>query len=103
VSDVGGSGATAPAGRVTARRGVLVAVDGGLEHVVPALRGRVRAARLQMLATAPDPRRRGPPPVYARYGLDYWQQLPDGRVALGGGRDLGGEDEWARAGPGTRR
>jgi glycine/D-amino acid oxidase-like deaminating enzyme len=32
--------------------------------------------------------------VYARYGLDYWQQLPDGRIAFGGGRDVGGDAEW---------
>jgi gamma-glutamylputrescine oxidase len=82
-------------GRVTVRRGVVVAVDGGLEHLVPALTGRVRAARLQMLATAPTTDVRVARPVYARYGLDYWQQLPDGRIALGGGRDVGGEDEWS--------
>jgi gamma-glutamylputrescine oxidase len=82
-----------PAGAVTARRGVLVAVDGGLGGLVPALAGRVRAARLQMLATAPAPDVRVPRPVYARGGLDYWQQLPDGRVALGGGRDVGGAAE----------
>jgi gamma-glutamylputrescine oxidase len=80
---------------VTARRGVLVAVDGGLEHLVPALTGQVRAARLQMLATAPENDVQVARPVYARYGLDYWQQLPDGRLAVGGGRDVGGEAEWS--------
>ena len=35
-----------------------------------------------------------PRPVYFRWGYDYWHQLPDGRVALGGMRDAGGEDEW---------
>ena len=99
VSDVRGDGVATPAGRVTATRGVLVAVDGGLEHLVPALAGRVRAARLQMLATAPAPYVDVPCPVYARYGVDYWQQLPDGRVALGGGRDVGGPDEWAPTWP----
>jgi gamma-glutamylputrescine oxidase len=95
VTAVGASGAGTAAGRVRASRGVLVAVDGGLEHLVPALAGRVRAARLQMLATAPAPDVAVPRPVYARYGIDYWQQLPDGRVALGGGRDRGGDQEWA--------
>lgn len=99
VSDVGGEGVTTPAGRVTARRGVLVAVDGGLEHVLPSLTGRVRAARLQMVATAPTDDVVVRRPVYARFGLDYWQQLPDGRVALGGGRDVGGEAEWAPGWP----
>ena len=77
-----------------ATRGVLVAVDGGLAHLVPALRGRVRAARLQMVGTAPACDVVVQRPVYARYGLDYWQQLPDGRVLLGGGRDVGGAAEW---------
>jgi len=73
---------------------VLVAVDGRLEALLPELRGRIRTARLQMLATAPAPEVRFPRPVYARYGYDYWQQLPDGSIALGGARDLGGDDEW---------
>lgn len=28
-----------------------------------------------------------PCPVSFNHGFDYWQQLPDGRIALGGGRD----------------
>ena len=43
--------------------------------------------RLQMLATAPVGREVARCPVYARWGYDYWQQLPGGQVALGGGRD----------------
>ena len=81
--------------RVTAPY-VLVAVDGGLEAVVPELAGHVRTARAQMLATAPNAvaPELVPAPVYARYGLDYWQRLEDGRVALGGARDVGGHEEW---------
>lgn len=94
VTAVDGGGVETSAGRVAASRGVLVAVDGGLEQVVPSLAGRVRSARLQMLATAPADDVSVPRPVYARYGLDYWQQLPDGRVALGGGRDVDGEQQW---------
>ncbi|CAN5730711.1 FAD-dependent oxidoreductase [soil metagenome] len=73
---------------------VIVAVDGALPRVLPELAPRVRAARLQMLATAPAEDVRIPRPVYARYGYEYWQQLPDGRIALGGFRDLGGDGEW---------
>lgn len=90
---------TAGGVQVIARRGVLVAVDGGLEHLVPALAGRTRSVRLQMLATAPAADVALPRPVYARYGMDYWQQAPDGRVALGGGRDVGGEAEDVRRWP----
>jgi glycine/D-amino acid oxidase-like deaminating enzyme len=32
--------------------------------------------------------------VYRRWGFDYWQQLPGGSIALGGGRDRHAEDEW---------
>lgn len=69
---------------------VLVAVDGGLEFLVP---GVCRTARLQMLATAPCPVARTRP-EYRRHGYDYLQQLPTGEVLLGGGRDVGGDDEW---------
>ena len=79
-------------GSVRART-VIVAVDGRLETIFPELANRVRTARLQMVATAPT----APTfsrPVYARWGYDYWQQRADGRVVLGGARDVGGEAEW---------
>ncbi len=81
-----------PRGRVYCQK-VLVAVDGRLEQLLPELEGRVRTARLQMLATAPA-EVRFTRPVYRRWGYDYWQQLPDGCIALGGMRDAGGEEEW---------
>jgi glycine/D-amino acid oxidase-like deaminating enzyme len=73
---------------------VIVAVDGGLERLIPELASRCRTARLQMLATAPDATVSIPRPVYARNGFDYWQQLPDGRVAVGGLRDRFEANEW---------
>lgn len=73
---------------------VIVAVDGKLELVLPELAGRVRTARLQMLGTAPATEIRYPRPVYYRYGFEYWQQLPDGSIALGGFRDAAGDAEW---------
>lgn len=73
---------------------VIVAVDGSVTALLPEVSGRVRSARLQMLATAPTPERRFPRPVYTRWGYDYWQQLPGGTVVLGGRRDEFEEDEW---------
>lgn len=73
---------------------VVVAVDGGLDVLLPELRPRVRSARLQMLATEPVPGIDLPRPVYQRYGYEYWQQLPDRRIALGGLRDRAGDAEW---------
>ena len=75
-------------------RKVIVAVDGGLENVLPELSGRVRTARLQMIATAPTDEVKFTRPVYYRWGFEYWQQLPDRRIALGGMRDFGGDEEW---------
>ncbi len=73
---------------------VVVAVDGALDLLLPELAPRIRSTRLQMLATAPTREVEVPCPVYARYGFDYWQQLPDGRISLGGCRDLDMEAEW---------
>lgn len=73
---------------------VVAAVDGALDVMFPELEPLVRTARLQMLATAPIAERRFTRPVYARWGYDYWQQLDDGTIALGGARDVGGDDEW---------
>lgn len=73
---------------------VVVAVDGRLDKLFPELAGRIRTARLQMLATAPAPEVSFPRPVYYRQGYEYWQQLPDGSIALGGFRDHALEEEW---------
>ena len=93
VISIEGGAATTPGGRVLARH-VVVAVDGRLECVLPELATRVRSARLQMIATAPDHDVDFPRPVYARWGLDYWQQRSDRRIVLGGCRDVGGDNEW---------
>jgi len=75
-------------------RHTIVAVDGNLEHVLPELTGRVRTARLQMLSTGPATEIHVPRPVYSRWGYDYWQQLPDARVVVGGCRDHFVDAEW---------
>jgi glycine/D-amino acid oxidase-like deaminating enzyme len=93
VIDVAAGTARTARGLVRARH-VVVALDGALTRLLPELVPRVRTARLQMLATAPTTEIALPRPVYTRWGYDYWQQRPDGTIALGGGRDLGGESEW---------
>jgi gamma-glutamylputrescine oxidase len=50
----------------------------------------VRARRLHMIATAPLSAQMVSTLVYARYGFEYFQQTPDGRIALGGFSDLDG-------------
>jgi glycine/D-amino acid oxidase-like deaminating enzyme len=89
-----------PTGRAVHTRGglvnagaIVVAADAALGALIPALATRVRSRRLHMLATEP-----APPalerPVYVRDGHEYAQQLPDGRVTLGGFSDLDGAASW---------
>lgn len=74
------------AGEMTAGAAV-VAVNAWTGRLLPELG--VRAVRAQMQATAPPapmaPRGR---PVYARRGFDYWRRIADGRLLVGGRRDV---------------
>jgi gamma-glutamylputrescine oxidase len=54
----------------------------------PALGELIVPRRGQMLSTAPLGRQVAPLPTYAQYGYQYWRQTPDGRLAIGGWRDL---------------
>ena len=81
-----------PHGRIEAKS-ILVAIDGNLSVLLPQLKDDVYPVRLQMLSTAPETTKRFPLPVYTRSAYDYWQQLPDGRISIGGGRDVGGVEE----------
>jgi glycine/D-amino acid oxidase-like deaminating enzyme len=45
-------------------------------------------ARGQVLTTEPLDEQLFACPHYARHGFDYWQQLTDGRIVLGGFRDF---------------
>lgn len=79
------------AGTVRARH-VVVAADGALAALVPGVP--VRARRLHMVATEPLPERLVECPVYARFGYEYFQQAPDGRLLAGGFSDLDGEGSY---------
>jgi gamma-glutamylputrescine oxidase len=76
-------------GSVRARH-VIVAADGALPALVPSYDGRVRARRLHMVATAPVEERITDCLVYARWGYEYFQQRPDGRILAGGFGDVDG-------------
>jgi glycine/D-amino acid oxidase-like deaminating enzyme len=80
-------------GSVRARH-VAVAADGALPALVPALAERVRARRLHMVATKSLPERLVDCPVYARWGFEYFQQPPDGRLLAGGFSDLDGDGSY---------
>jgi gamma-glutamylputrescine oxidase len=66
---------------------VVVASDGYPAGLVPALDAVVQPTRGQVIVTEPLDELLYGRPHYARYGFDYWQQLPDRRLVLGGRRD----------------
>jgi glycine/D-amino acid oxidase-like deaminating enzyme len=72
---------------------VVVAGDGFTASLLPELAPFVVATRGQVLATEPLDELRYDRPHYARHGYDYWHQLPDGRLVLGGRRDTSPETE----------
>lgn len=72
---------------------VIVAVDGYLHKIFPELSTRIQPVRLQMASTDPS-KKKIPMPVYANFGYDYWQQMPNGRVVIGGGRQVNPDSEY---------
>jgi gamma-glutamylputrescine oxidase len=67
---------------------VVIATDGSGRGLLPELDDALWPARGQVLATEPLRERLFECPHYARNGFDYWQQLPDRRIVLGGFRDF---------------
>jgi gamma-glutamylputrescine oxidase len=72
---------------------VLVATDGYGHGLVPELADLIWPTRGQVVASEPLDRVLYDRPHYARQGFDYWQQLSDGRIVLGGFRDVSIMDE----------
>jgi gamma-glutamylputrescine oxidase len=67
---------------------IVIATDGSGRGLIPELDDALWPARGQVLATEPLGERLFACPHYARQGFDYWQQLPDARIVLGGFRDF---------------
>jgi glycine/D-amino acid oxidase-like deaminating enzyme len=72
---------------------VVVAADGLTSAVLPELAEAVWPVRGQVLVTERLEERLFERPHYARAGYDYWQQLTDGRLVVGGKRDASLESE----------
>ena len=70
---------------------VVVAGDGFIPQLLPELP--VLSTRGQVLATEPLDVFLYDRPHYARGGFDYWHQLPNGTLVLGGQRDAAVETE----------
>ena len=96
LTEAGGRG---PTGSVRARH-VVVATDGALPGLVPEYAGRVRARRLHMIATEPLPPTLDHM-VYARWGYEYLQQRPDGRILVGGFSDVDGDGSYTDSDAGS--
>jgi len=67
---------------------VVVATDGSGRGLLSELDEVIWSVRGQVVATERLRERLFPYPHYARNGFDYWQQVPDGRLVLGGFRDF---------------
>ena len=79
--------ARTPSGAVRARTLVL-ATNAYSARLYPALEPLIAPRRGQMLCTAPIAREVATRPSAARWGYQYWRQLRDGRLVIGGWRDL---------------
>jgi glycine/D-amino acid oxidase-like deaminating enzyme len=73
---------------------VIIASDGYPSGLLSEIDDLVRPTRGQVVVTEPLDERVYERPHYARRGLDYWQQLPDGRLVVGGRRDVDLEGEF---------
>jgi gamma-glutamylputrescine oxidase len=73
---------------------VVIATDGYTNGLVAALDERIRPTRGQVIVTEPLPELAFERPHYARHGLEYWQQMPDRRLVIGGWRDEALDEEW---------
>jgi glycine/D-amino acid oxidase-like deaminating enzyme len=71
----------------------VVATDGFTAGLVSRLRDVVRPTRGQVLVTSPLESILFSRPHYSRGGYDYWQQLQDGRLVIGGCRDSSPAEE----------
>ena len=80
-------------GRRVRSRVLVIASNAWAPRLVPALEPLIVPRRGQMLCTAPIAARLDPRPVYANYGYQYWRQLDDGRLLIGGWRNTALEAE----------
>jgi len=82
-----------PKGAVCARS-VVLAANAWTSTLLPDVP--IYPTRGQVVATAPLPSVAVPFPMYANHGYQYWRQTADGRLVVGGWRDLdlAGEVGW---------
>jgi gamma-glutamylputrescine oxidase len=76
-----------PAGTARART-IVLATNAWTPRLCPAVQAVIAPRRGQMLSTAPLEREVVPRPTCAHWGYQYWRQLRDGRLLIGGWRNL---------------
>jgi glycine/D-amino acid oxidase-like deaminating enzyme len=74
-------------GHTVRARAVVLATNAWAPELIPALKPLIMPRRGQMVSTAPLDVRLDTRPVYANYGYQYWRQMPDGRLVIGGWRN----------------
>ena len=82
---------------------VVVATDGYPSGLLGELEGLIIPTRGQMLATESLPERLFPLPHYGRHGFDYWHQDEEGRLLVGGFRDVDMDSEFTATEETTER
>jgi len=73
---------------------VVVATDGYPSGLLGDIEGLVVPTRGQVIATEPIEERLFEIPHYGRHGFDYWHQARDGRLVVGGFRDVSLDSEF---------
>jgi glycine/D-amino acid oxidase-like deaminating enzyme len=76
-----------PAG-IARSRTLVLATNAWTPRLVPALAPLIAPRRGQMLATAPVGHEVTSRPTLAHWGYQFWRQLPDSRILIGGWRNL---------------
>ncbi|HET9051072.1 MAG TPA: FAD-binding oxidoreductase [Candidatus Dormibacteraeota bacterium] len=85
VTERGGAVEVRTTGGLVTAGAALLAVNARTASLAPGVP--IGAVRAQMLATEPVGATIATWPTYARRGFDYWRQLPDGTLLVGGRRD----------------
>lgn len=70
----------------------ILCTNAHLGEVLPSYKDFISPVRGQMLTTNPMSQLFNQP-IYADHGFDYWRQTPEGRIVLGGWRNLDPEAE----------
>lgn len=80
-------------GHAARARTLVIATNAYTPQLVPSLASLIAPRRGQMVATEPLSERITDKPVYAQYGYQYWRQTADGRLIIGGWRDVDFDSE----------